>query len=132
MGTILKIVLVFILLVIISTVSISFWWSLYKWINSYKNADVKMSFEQFRRIYELAPSEWRQDFDYIYHREEWIPIYDTRKEIRGTYIRTAVAMKTLFDFWRLFSWQDEIDRKREREERLKKELARSHGMLSNK
>lgn len=123
MGTILKIILVFVLLVIILTVSISFWLSFYKWINSYKNAGVKMSFGQFRRIYELAPNEWKQGFDYIYYREEWIPVYDTRNEIRGTYIRTTIAMKTLFDFWRLLFWKDEIDRKREREERLKKEKA---------
>lgn len=30
-------------------------------------------------------------------------------------------MKTLFDFWRLLFWQNEIDRKREREERFKNE-----------
>ena len=30
-------------------------------------------------------------------------------------------MKTVFDFWRLLFWQDEIDKKKEREERLKNE-----------
>lgn len=117
MGIILKIILVLVLLTIILTASISFWWSFYKWINSYKTAGVKMSFGQFRRIYELAPNEWKQDFDYIYHREVWISTYD----IRGTYIHTTVVMRTLFDFWRLLFWQDEIDRKKEREEHLKKE-----------
>ena len=123
MGTILKIILVFVLLVIILTVSISFWLSFYKWINSYKNAGVKMSFGQFRRIYELAPSEWKQDFDYIYRRSEWVRLDSDRGNFFGTYISTAVAMKTLFDFWRLLFWQDEIDRKKEREKRLKEEKA---------
>lgn len=123
MGTILKITLVFVLLTIILTASISFWLSFYKWINSYKNAGVKMSFGQFRRIYELAPSEWKQGFDYIYRRTERVRLDSDRGNFFGTYISTAVAMKTLFDFWRLLFWQDEIDRKKEREKRLKEEKA---------
>lgn len=83
MGTILKIILVFILLTVILTAFISFWLSFYKWINSYKNADVKMSFGQFRRIYELAPSKWEQDFEYIYRRAEWVKSDSDRKNFLG-------------------------------------------------
>lgn len=38
-------------------------------------------------------------------------------------ISTEIAMKTLFDFWRLLFWQDKIDRKNKRKEHLKKEKA---------
>ena len=80
-----------------------------------------MSFGEFRRIYELAPSEWDRHCDYTYRREEWIPTYDTRKEIRGTFIRTSIAMITPFDFWRLLLWEKRCKRRSEREMRFKKE-----------
>ena len=76
-------------------------WSFCNWIDGYKDAGVRMSFGEFRRIYELAPSRWDRYSDYSYRRDEWIPTYDKRKEIRGTFIRTSIAMETLFDFWRL-------------------------------
>ena len=96
-------------------------WSFWNWIDSYKDAGVKMSFGEFRRIYELAPSEWDRHCDYTYRREEWIPTYDTRKEIRGTFIRTSIAMITPFDFWRLLLWEKRCKRRSEREMRFKKE-----------
>lgn len=33
-------------------------WSFCNWIDGYKDAGVRMSFGEFRRIYELAPSKW--------------------------------------------------------------------------
>lgn len=122
-----KIILVLILLVIILFIVVFLGCSFYYWINGYESAGVGMSFRDFRRIYELAPSKWDRHLNYIYSREEWIPSYDARKEIRGTFIRTSVAMKTLFDFWKLLIWQDKIDRKNKREERLKRE----RGSLKN-
>ena len=98
MGIILKIILVLVLLTIILTASISFWWSFYKWINSYKTAGVRMSFGEFRRIYELAPNEWENDFDYICRRVEWFSSYENGKGFCGTYISTSIAMKIFLKF----------------------------------
>lgn len=98
-------------------------WSFLNWRDNYKNAGVRMSFGEFQRIYDLAPSKWKRYSDYTYRREDWIRLDSDRENFFGTYISTAVAMKTLFDFWKLLFWQDEIDRKREREECLKKEKA---------
>lgn len=78
-----------------------------------------MSFREFRRIYELAPSKWKGRGDYSYCRGEWVS--DDKGGFGRTYIFTSIAMKTLFDFWRLLHWQKEIARKKEREERFKTE-----------
>ena len=98
-------------------------WSFCNWIDGYKDAGVRMSFGEFRRIYELAPSEWDRHCDYTYRREEWISPYDVRKEISGTYIRTSIAMITPFDFWRLLLWEKKCKRKYEREMHFKKKKA---------
>lgn len=74
-------------------------------------------------IYELAPSKWDNGFDYIYRRGEWVKLDSDRGDFFGTYIFTSIAMRTLFDFWRLLHWQEEITRKKEREERFKNEKA---------
>lgn len=97
-------------------------WSFCNWIDGYKDAGVRMSFGEFRRIYELAPSKWDRYSDYTYRRREWISNYENREEA-GTYISTSIVMKTLFDFWRLLLWQKEITRKSQREKRFKKEKA---------
>ena len=39
-------------------------WSFCNWIDGYKDAGVRMSFGEFRRIYELAPSKWDRYSDY--------------------------------------------------------------------
>lgn len=97
-------------------------WSFRNWIDGYKDAGVRMSFGEFRRIYELAPSKWDRCSDYTYRRREWIFSYENREEA-GTYISTSIVMKTLFDFWRLLLWQKEITRKSQREKRFKKKKA---------
>lgn len=98
-------------------------WSFCNWIYGYKDAGVRMSFRKFRRIYELAPSKWDIYGDYTYRRKEWIPNDNDRRDFCVTYISTSIAMKTLFDFWRLLLWQKEITRKSQREKRFKKEKA---------
>lgn len=98
-------------------------WSFCNWIDGYKYAGVRMSFREFRRIYELAPSKWDIYSDYTYRRKELIPNDKDREEFGETYISTSIAMKTLFDFWRLLLWQKEITRKSQREKRFKKEKA---------
>lgn len=113
--------MVFTSLVVVFAIFYFLGWSFLKWRDGYKNAGVRMSFGEFQRIYELAPSRWDRYSDYSYCREEWIPTYDTRKEIRGTFICTNIAMRTLFDFWRLFLWEKRCKRKYEREERFKNE-----------
>lgn len=113
-------ILVLILLVIILLIFIFLGWSFCNWIDGYKNAGVRMSFGEFRRIYELAPSKWDNGFDYIYRRVEWFSSYK-KEGFCGTWISTSIAMKTLFDFWRLLHWQKGIARKKEREERFKNE-----------
>lgn len=113
-------ILIFTLLVVVFAISYFFGWSFLNWRDGYKDAGVRMSFEEFRRIYELAPSRWDRYSDYSYRRDEWIPTYDKRKEIRGTFIRTSIAMETLFDFWRLLLWEKMSKRKHEREMYFKK------------
>lgn len=116
-----KVILVLVLLVIAIVAFCYLGWSFYNWIDSYERAGVKMSFGEFQRIYELAPSEWENDFDYIYRRAEWVKLDSDRGNLFGTYIFTSIAMRTLFDFWRLLHWQKGIARKKEREERFKNE-----------
>lgn len=97
-------------------------WSFSNWIDGYKYAGVRMSFREFRRIYELAPSKWDRYSDYTYQRNEWIRTRDKTGNLTGrTYVCTSIAMKTLFDFWRLLLWQKEIDRKEKREEHFENE-----------
>ena len=116
-----KIILFFVLLVITIVILVFLGWSFYKWRDGYESGGVKMSFGEFRRIYELAPSKWDRYDDYTYRRKELIPSY---KDIGGfgeTYISTKIAMKTLFDFWRLLLWLERRTRQYEREMRFKKE-----------
>ena len=94
-------------------------WSFCNWIDGYKDAGIRMSFGEFRRIYELAPSKWEGRGDYSYCRGEWVS--GDKEDLGKTYIFTSIAMKTLFDFWRLLHWQKEIARKEKREERFKTE-----------
>lgn len=116
-----KVILVFVLLAITLAISAFLGWSLDKWTIGYKSGSVRMPFEEFRRIYELAPSKWDRYGDYIYRRKEWIP--DDRGDFCGTYIYTKIAMKTLFDFWRLLLWLKRRTVQHEREMRFKKEKA---------
>lgn len=118
MNTILFCILVMIGFVVF----VFFGWSFWNWIDGYKDAGVRMSFGEFRRIYELAPSKWDRYSDYTYRRREWISNYEKREEA-GTYISTSIAMKTFFDFWRLLLWEKEITRKSQREKRFKKKKA---------
>ena len=96
-------------------------WSFCNWIDGYKDAGVRMSFGEFRRIYELAPSKWDRYSDYTYRRKEWVS--DDKEDLGKTYISTSIAMKTLFDFWRLLLWLERRTRQYEREMRFKKEKA---------
>ena len=98
-------------------------WSFCNWIDGYKDAGVRMSFGEFRRIYELAPSKWKRYGDYTYRREEWIPIPEKGNASFGTSISTSIAMRTLFDFWGLLLWEKRRVRRYERGMRFKMERA---------
>ena len=118
-----KVILFFVLLVITLVILVFLGWSFYKWRDGYKSGGVKMSFGEFRRIYELAPSKWDRYDDYTYRRKELIPNDKDRGNFGETYISTKIAMKTLFDFWRLLLWLERRTRQYEREMRFKKEKA---------
>lgn len=118
-----KVILFLILLAIVFAVFVFLGWSYCNWIDGYKNAGVRMSFGEFRRIYELAPSKWDRYSDYTYRRKELIPKDKDRGEFGETYISTKIAMKTLFDFWRLLLWLERREIQHEREMRFKKEKA---------
>lgn len=114
-------ILVFTLLVVVFAIFYFLGWSFLNWRDNYKNAGVRMSFEEFRRIYELAPSRWDRYSDYTYHRKERIS--DDRGDSYETYISTSIAMETLFDFWRLLLWLEMRAEQHEREARFKEEKA---------
>lgn len=116
-----KVILFFVLLVITFAIFVFLGWSVYMWIDGYKSGSVRMSFGEFRRIYELAPSKWDRYNDYTYRRKELIPNYKDRGEFGETYISTKIAMRTLFDFWRLLLWLERRAIQHEREMRFKKE-----------
>ena len=118
-----KVILVLVLWVITIAIIVFLVWSFYTWIDGYKSGGVKMSFGEFRRIYELAPSKWDRYNDYTYRRKELIPKDKDRGEFGETYISTKIAMKTLFDFWRLILWLERRAIQHEREMRFKKEKA---------
>ena len=118
-----KVILFFVLLVITLVILVFLGWSFYKWREGYESGCVRMSFGEFQRIYELAPSKWDRYDDYTYRRKELIPNYKDRGGFGKTYISTKIAMKTLFDFWRLLLWLEKRTRQYEREMRFKKEKA---------
>ena len=77
-----------------------------------KNSDVRMSFKQFRRIYNLSPNKWCCYDDYTIERKEYIKEYGNgrvRKEV-------SISMKTYFDFLCLVVWQWKIDSAKKKEE----------------
>lgn len=114
-------VLVFTLLVVVLVIFYFLGWSFLNWRNNYKSAGVRMSFGEFRRIYELAPSKWDRYNDYTFCRRERIS--DDRGNPYETYISTSIAMETLIDFWSLLIWLEERTIQNERGARLKKEKA---------
>lgn len=87
--------------------------------NARKNSDIRMSFEQFHRIYSLSPNKWYYfDDDYIMRRKEYI-----KEDGKGVVCKeVSVSMKTYFGFLCLIIWQWKIDRKEQKEENLKDEM----------
>ena len=83
-----------------------------------KNSDVRMSFKQFHKIYNLSPNKWYYYDDYTLERKEYI-----KKEGEGIVAeRICVSMKTYFDFLCLIIWLWKINRKEQKEENFKDEM----------
>ena len=92
--------------------------SIVTFCNARKNSDVRMSFEQFRRIYNLSPNKWCCYDDYTIDRREYI-----KEEGNGIVCKqVSVSMKTYFDFLCLVVWQWKIDRAEEKEETFASEM----------
>ena len=92
--------------------------SIVTFCNARKNSDVRMSFEQFRRIYNLSPNKWCCYDDYTIERKEYI-----KEDGNGIVCKeVCVSMKTYFDFLCLVIWQWKIDRKEQKEENFKDEM----------
>ena len=92
--------------------------SIIAFYRTHKDSEVRMSFEQFRRIYNLSPNKWYYFDDYIMRRKEYI-----KEDGNGTVCKeVSVSMKTYFDFLRLVVWQWKIDRAEEKEETFAYEM----------
>ena len=87
--------------------------------NARKNSDVRMSFDQFRRICNLSPDKWYYfDNDYVMRRKEYI-----KEDGNGIVCKeVSVSMKTYFGFLRLLVWQWKIDRAENKEETFAYEM----------
>ena len=93
--------------------------SIVTFCNARKKSDVRMSFEQFRRIYNLSPNKWYYfDNDYIMRRKEYI-----KEDGNGIVCKeVSVSMKTYFGFLCLIVWQWKMDRAEEKEETFAYEM----------
>lgn len=85
-----------------------FIWLLCKYSDSHYENDVRLSFQEFQRIYSLAPDKWERS-NYSFFRREW--------NGRKGYIQTRISMKSFIDFIKLFSWVKQKEKKKEKEER---------------
>ena len=85
-----------------------FIWLLLEYSDSHYEDDVRLSFQEFQRIYSLAPNKWERS-NYSFSRREW----NGRKE----YIQIRISMKSFIDFIRLYSWVKQKEKKKEKEER---------------
>lgn len=78
-----------------------FVFSIIEFYSAHKNSDVRMSFEQFRRIYNLSPNKWFYYNDYTMGRKEYV-----KENGNGLVSKEVfVSMKTYFDFLCLVVWQ---------------------------
>ena len=93
--------------------------SIIAFYGAHRNSDVRMSFEQFRRVYNLSPNKWYYfDNDHIMRRKEYI-----KEDGNGIVCKeVCVSMKTYFDFLCLVIWQWKIDRAEKKEETFAYEM----------
>lgn len=89
-----------------------FIWLLCEYSDSYYKDDVRLSFQEFQRIYSLAPDKWERS-NYSFFRREW----NSKNGLVCGYIETRISMKSFIDFIKLFSWVKQKEKKKEKEER---------------
>lgn len=87
---------------------------LYEYFDSHYEDDVRLSFQEFQRIYSLAPDKWERS-DYSFSRREW----NGKNGFNCAYIKTRISMKSFIDFIKLFSWVKQKEKKKKEEERNK-------------
>ena len=85
-----------------------FIWLLLEYSDSHYEDDVRLSFQEFQRIYSLAPNKWERS-NYSFSRREW----NSKKGC----IQTRISMKSFIDFIKLSSWVKQKEKKKEKEER---------------
>ena len=95
-----------------------FIFSIIEFCKARKNSDVRMSFEQFRRIYNLSPNKWFYYDDCTMGRKDYVK----ENGRAADYKEVFVSMKTYFDFLCLVIWQWKIERKEQKEENFKDEM----------
>lgn len=107
-----KVILIIVfLMVVIGGGIVGFGYSiylLYEYFDSHYEDDVRLSFQEFQRIYSLAPDKWERS-DYSFSRREW----DGRKG----FIKTRISMKSFIDFIKLSFWVNQKEKKKKKEER---------------
>lgn len=89
-----------------------FIWFLCEYSDSYYKDDVRLSFQEFQRIYSLAPNKWERS-NYSFFRREW----NRKNGFCCGYIETRISMKSFIDFIKLISWVKQKEKKKEKEER---------------
>lgn len=89
-----------------------FIWLLSEYNESHDEDDVRLSFQDFQRIYSLAPDKWERD-NYSFFRREW----NRKNGFNCVYIETRISMKSFIDFIKLFSWVKQKEKKKKKEER---------------
>lgn len=94
--------------------------SIWCFYTAQRHSNIKMSFEQFRRVYNLSPSKWYcRDDEYIMERVEYV----AEENGKGVaHKKVSVSMKTYFDFWCLVIWQWKIYKAEKKEETFKDEI----------
>ena len=92
--------------------------SIIAFYRTHKDSEVRMSFEQFRRIYNLSPNKWYCYDDYIMRRKEYM-----KEDGNGIVCKeVSVSMKTYFGFLCFVVWQWKIDSAEKKEETFAYEM----------
>lgn len=94
-----------------------FIWLLFTYNESHYEDDVRLSFQDFQRIYSLAPDKWERD-DYSFSRREW----NGKKGLDRAYIKTRISMKSFIDFIKLFSWVKQKEKRRKKKKEIEVDI----------
>lgn len=91
-----------------------FIWLLSEYNESHDEDDVRLSFQDFQRIYSLAPNKWERS-NYSFSRREW----NRENGFNCVYIETRISMKSFIDFIKLIYWVKQKKKKKEIEVDIK-------------